>query len=200
MTISIIAAIASNRVIGQNGRLPWYLPDDLKRFKSLTMGHHLLMGRKTYQSIGRPLPGRVTIVLSRQDLKLPEGVLLAHSLAESLRPVPEDRRLFVVGGAEVYKECLPFAHRLYLTMVQADFQGDVLFPEYNSLDWDLVEKEDHPVDDRHSVAFSFQIFERKTPAEDRISALSAEWLGCTLLIGGTRDWKSTAGFFGYRIR
>lgn len=128
MLISIIAAMARNGVIGRDGRLPWRLPADLRRFRELTTGHAVIMGRKTYESIGRPLPDRVNIVITGQPNGLADGVLNAGSLAMALEMSGGEDEVFIAGGGEIYTQALPFADRLYLTVLDADFNGDTLFP------------------------------------------------------------------------
>jgi dihydrofolate reductase len=138
VTVTILAAVARNGVIGVDGGLPWHLPDELALFKRLTLGHVLVMGRKTYESVGRPLPGRTTVVVTRQPGWEPaaEGVLRAGSLPEALRLAREiDDEVFVVGGAEVYEAALPEADRLALTFVEADPVGDTRFPEVDWSQW-----------------------------------------------------------------
>ncbi len=146
MKLSIIVAVADNGVIGKDNTLPWRLSADLKRFKGLTMGHHLLMGRTTFESIGRPLPGRTTIVLSRGNPKLPEGVLLAGSLTEAgeIAFAAGETEAFVAGGAAAYKEALPEADLLYLTRVAGEYEGDTFFPEWNRDGWELFSMETCP--------------------------------------------------------
>ena len=129
MTVSIIAAMAENRVIGRNGRLPWHLPEDLRHFRELTWGHPVIMGRATFQSIGHPLPGRRTLVLTRSPHLSIEGVELFPGLAEALTACGEDEEIFVCGGEEVYRAALPLAARIYLTVVGGRYAGDVIFPE-----------------------------------------------------------------------
>jgi len=148
MRLSIIVATAENGVIGRDNDLPWYLPADLKRFKQLTMGHHLLMGRKTFEAIGRALPGRTTVVISRGRPTLPEGVRLAASLDEalSLAAAAGEDEAFVAGGAQVYDLAGPRADRLYLTRIHAAIEGDTRLPELVESDWELVSKEDHGPD------------------------------------------------------
>jgi len=138
--IAIVAAMANQRVIGADNRLPWRLPADLKRFKALTMGHVLVMGRKTFDSIGRALPGRVTIVVTRQPDWRVEGVERAGSFDEALARAGE-REVFVVGGAEIYALALPRADRMHLTVIDADFEGDVRFPAFDEAAWRLVAEE-----------------------------------------------------------
>jgi dihydrofolate reductase len=129
MVISLIAALARNRVIGWQGDIPWDLPADRRKFRELTMGHPLIMGRRTYESIGRPLPGRATIVLTRQAGYLAPGCRVAHSLAEALALVADADEVFICGGEEIYRQALPLAERLYLTLVEAEPVGDAWFPE-----------------------------------------------------------------------
>ena len=161
MRLSIIAALSENRVIGCNNQLPWRLPADLKRFKSLTMGHHLLMGRKTFASIGRPLPGRTLVVMSRQENYLPAGVLVAHSLGEAVEMARGDEEVFIAGGAQIYEQTLTRADRLYLTIIQEEFAGDAYFPKYNESDWQLISREDRHPDQENSYRYRFLILERK---------------------------------------
>ena len=163
MRVSLIAAIAPGGVIGVRDDLPWRLSADLKRFKKLTMGHHLLLGSKTWETIGRPLPGRRMIVVSRRELELPEGCELVDSIAsglESARAAGENE-LFVAGGGEIYTQTLRGADRLCLTRVHGDYQGDTFFPEIDPAEWRLVESEDHPADDRNEVPLTFETWERR---------------------------------------
>ncbi len=142
-SLSLIVAYAKNNVIGVNNTLPWHLPEDLKRFRALTTGHHIIMGRKTYESLGRLLPGRTTIIVTRnKDFKV-EGALIAHSLQAALMLCSGDNEPFVIGGAELYKDGLKHATKLYITEVQAEFAGDAFFSEINLSHWSLSEKKDH---------------------------------------------------------
>ncbi len=163
MKVAIIVAVSANGVIGRDNDLPWRLSADLARFKRLTMGHHLIMGRRTFASIGRPLPGRTTVVLSRGRPELPDGVLLASSLDEALALCSGDDQVFVAGGAAVFAECLPRAERVYLTRLHADFEGDVFFPPFEETDWDLVSREDHRAAEGEPCDYSFLTYQR--PAE-----------------------------------
>jgi dihydrofolate reductase len=154
MLLSIVVAAAENNLIGDRDRLPWRLPDDLKRFKSLTMGKPIVMGRKTYASIGKPLPGRKNIVVSRHDFQS-EGCVTAASIEQALQagePAPE---VMVIGGAEIYRQVLPMTDVIYLTRVHAEIPGDTYFPDIVWDDWMEVESEYHPADDRHAFAFTF---------------------------------------------
>ena len=144
MKLSLIVAVSRNGVIGANNALPWHLPEDLKYFKSVTMGKPIVMGRKTYDSIGRPLPGRTNIVITRNSIWSAEGVVVAQTLAEALalgaKACAADGadEVIVIGGAQIYSETLPAAQRLYLTEVDADVEGDAFFPAINSDEWKQV--------------------------------------------------------------
>lgn len=141
--ISIIAAVAGNGVIGVNNTLPWHLPEDLKRFRSLTMGHHIIMGRKTFESLGRLLPGRTTIIVSRSPGYAVEGAVVAASLRQALDACGDDPEVFVIGGAQLYHEAMSVADRLYLTQIDDDFAGDAHFPEFDRSAWHEVSSEAH---------------------------------------------------------
>ena len=162
MRVSLIAALADNGVIGKGGALPWHLPADLGRFKRLTMGHHLILGRKTFDSIGRALPGRHMVVLSRGRPRLPAGVRRAASLETALERARAagDDEAFVAGGAEIYRLALPLADRLYLTRVHAEVAGDVWFPDVEWSRWQRLESEDHAADERHEWPFTVEVWAR----------------------------------------
>ncbi|TXI90884.1 MAG: dihydrofolate reductase [Cupriavidus sp.] len=158
-SISLIVACDENRLIGRNGDLPWRLPNDLKHFKSLTVGKTILMGRKTWDSLGRPLPQRENWVLSRDAAFAPEGARVFATLEEAMSAHAEGE-LMVIGGAEIYRQALPHARRLYLTQVHAREQGDTWFPDFSNAGFREIRREDHPADDRHAYAYSFLILER----------------------------------------
>ncbi|HOW76055.1 MAG TPA: type 3 dihydrofolate reductase [Candidatus Competibacteraceae bacterium] len=158
--LTLIAALAHNRVIGRDNRLPWRLPADLRFFKQTTMGKSLLMGRRTWESIGRPLPGRRMIVLTGHPGYSAPGCTVAHSLDEALTLAGPVAEIMVIGGAALYAQTLPLAARLYLTVVEADIPGDVWFPEWNRLDWRLEWEEAHPADADHAWPYRFQRWER----------------------------------------
>ncbi len=162
--LSLIVAVAENGVIGRGGDLPWQISADLRRFKRLTMGHAILMGRKTWESIGRPLPGRKSIVISRQsDFSTGfEEVSVVANFEEAIREAAdcEQDQAFVIGGAQVYAMALPRADRLLLTRVHAEVEGDVFFPEVRWDEWQLVEEEKFAADERNDHAFSFQVYQR----------------------------------------
>src|SRR3954464_7334561 len=165
MRISIIVAVAENGVIGRGGTLPWRLSADLQRFKRLTMGHTIIMGRRTWESIGRPLPGRKTVIVTLQPAyRVDEDYIqVAHSLAAAVECAENsgDDEAFIIGGAELYREATGAADRLYITKVHASVDGDTYFPEINWGDWRLVESEEHDANEKNDYACSFQVFERR---------------------------------------
>jgi dihydrofolate reductase len=166
--ISLIVAMAQNGVIGRDNTLPWRLPEDLKRFKTFTLGKPLLMGRKTFESIGRPLPGRDNLVLTRDRSWSAAGVSVVHSVEEALARAAGNEELVAIGGAEIYRLVLPFARRIYLTHVQADVPGDTYFPEFDATQWADVECRMHPADERHAYPVTFVTLERRNaPATPR---------------------------------
>lgn len=161
--LSIIVAVADNGVIGSGNQLPWRLPDDLKRFKALSLGKPIVMGRKTYDSIGRPLPGRLNLVISRRPgLDIP-GCTVVTSIDEAIaaaQPAPE---IVIVGGADIYRQVLPQVQVIHLTRVHANVAGDVVFPKLQEHEWREVAKEYHAADERHAHAFTFSTLERVGP-------------------------------------
>lgn len=153
MKISLIVAMASNRAIGLNNRMPWHLSADLKKFKQITMGAPILMGRKTYESIGRPLPGRTNIIISRNPSYSQPGCLVFNDIDQALKSCGDAKEVFVIGGSDFYKSMLPVADTLYLTQIHREFQGDTFFPEIDADQWVEVERED--IQDDPDVAFSY---------------------------------------------
>lgn len=158
--LSLIVAMAKNRVIGADNKIPWHLPNELKLFKSLTMGHHIIMGRKTYESIGRLLPGRTSVIVTRQREYTVDGAVIAHTLAEAIDTCRDDSECFVIGGAELFREALPIADRLYLTVVDAEPTGDTLMPELDLDAWREVRSENFPADEKHAHAYTLFEYER----------------------------------------
>jgi dihydrofolate reductase len=166
--MSLIAAMGSNRAIGIDNGLPWRLPADLRRFKALTLGHTLVMGRKTFESIGRPLPGRTTIVVTRRPDYAPPGIEVAHSVEEALtramRALPEKgdnpEEIFIAGGEEIFRQTLDRADRLHLTWIEKEFPGDTFFPEFDESAWRLAEREDHEATAEAPFAYSFRVYDR----------------------------------------
>lgn len=163
-TVTLIAAVAENGVIGRDGDMPWRLPDDLARFKRLTMGKPLIVGRRTYASIGRPLPGRTMIVLSRTGADFGENVLVAASLTDAMGLVRMAKEVVIAGGAEVYAAAMPLATKMHLTRVHAEPEGDVRFPKHDPEQWRVVSSTHHPADDRHAYAMTFLDLQRVKPA------------------------------------
>jgi dihydrofolate reductase len=159
--ITLIVAVADNGVIGRDNTLPWHLPDDLKRFKRLTMGKPIVMGRKTFDSIGKPLPGRQNIVVTRDPNYRREGVTVVHAADAALRAAGEVPEIMVIGGAELFRMLLPRANRLHLTRVHGNMEGNVLWPALDDRDWRVVEREGHPADERHAFAMTFEMLERR---------------------------------------
>jgi dihydrofolate reductase len=158
--VSLIVAMTPARVIGRDNDLPWRLPDDLQRFKALTMGKPIIMGRRTWDSIGRPLPGRTSIVLSRSAGFAAAGAIVVADFERALAAAGPVEELFVIGGAQVYALALPRADRLYLTTVHADLDGDARFPPFAAHDWREVERTEHPADQRHAWPMTFSVLER----------------------------------------
>ncbi len=156
-----VVAVSDNGVIGRDNRLPWHLPDDLKRFRTLTMDHALLMGRRTFESIGRPLPGRRNLVLTRDPGWRAPGCEAVPTPAAALAAVGDEGRLFVIGGASVYLACWPLVARVELTEVHATITGDTCLPGFDRAGWREVFREDRAADARHEYAFSFVTLERR---------------------------------------
>lgn len=159
LRLSLIVARARNGVIGHDGKLPWHLSADLKRFKALTMGHHIIMGRKTWESIGRPLPGRTSIVVTRNRSYAAAGAQVVDSLRSALLLAHSDSEAFVIGGAEIYREALPLADRIYLTEVDAEYPGDTFFPALNPEEWTAATRENCAAQD-DQPAWDFVLYER----------------------------------------
>ena len=160
--LSLIVAAAENNVIGKDNKLLWHLPDDLKHFKRTTKGHHVIQGRKTFDSQGRPLPKRTNIVITRKKDVHIEGCLIAHSLEEAIDMAKEDDEPFIIGGEEIYRQAMDKVDRIYLTRVHETFEGDTYFPEIDEEQWKVVSSEYYEVDDRHAFPFTVYVLERKT--------------------------------------
>jgi dihydrofolate reductase len=175
MTVSLIVAMTDGGVIGRDGQLPWRLSADLRRFKRLTIGHHIIMGRKTFESIGRLLPGRTTVVITRQtDLAVP-GAKIVHSLNEALQVTGDAAEVFIVGGGEIYRQALPMVDRIYQTIVHALVEGDTVFPALDPSQWSIIEDERHASDERNQYEYSFQVLERRADGcDDREGEAPAE--------------------------
>ena len=163
MIVSLLVAAAENNVIGKDNQLPWHLPNDLKYFKNLTWGMPILMGRKTFESIGKPLPGRKSIVITRNNQWQHEGVEVVHSVDEAIEKAESFgvKEIFVIGGAEIFKSSLPKANRLYLTRIHEAFDGDVFFPEVSEKDWQLLSARFVEADEKNAFDHTYQIWEKR---------------------------------------
>ena len=158
--ISLIVAVAENGVIGDRNALLWHISEDLRHFKAVTTGHPVVMGRKTWESLGRPLPNRTNVVITRQNIEIP-GCTVAHSLEEAVALFPADEEVFVIGGAQIYGEALSAADRFYLTRVHRAYEGDTRFPKWDAAEWRLVGSESFPCGERYEYPFTFETYERK---------------------------------------
>jgi len=159
MTVTIVVAIAENYAIGKNNQLLWHMPADLKHFKQITSGHTVIMGRKTYDSVGKPLPNRRNIIITRQDITIP-GCEVVKSVDEALELCYNEEEVFIVGGAEIYKLAMDKTDRIYLTIIHHSFDADSFFPEIDYMEWKEVSREDHPADEKHKYSYSFITLER----------------------------------------
>jgi len=163
MSLSIIVAIAENYAIGKNNDLLWHISDDLKRFKKITSGHKMIMGKKTFLSLPvRPLPNRISIVITDDPADNYKGCIMAYSLEDALAKCDDNEECFIIGGGSVYAQFMPIADKLYITRVKRSYEGDIFFPEINEEDWILIEEEDHIDEENDSLAFSFQTYIRKS--------------------------------------
>lgn len=158
--VSLVAAMAQNRVIGQKGRLPWHIPEDLRFFKNLTLGHTVIMGRKTFDTILRPLPRRRNIIVSRNPGLTIGGAEVVHGVDQALELTRGEPEVFIAGGQQIYQAALPLADRIYLTLVHAQFPGDAFFPPFEGPDWRLVESNPHPRGKDDTAAYTFLRYER----------------------------------------
>jgi dihydrofolate reductase len=159
--IIIIAAVAENNALGKNNDLVWHLPDDFKRFKLLTSGHYIVMGRKTFESFPKPLPNRTHVIVTRQKNYTPEGCLIANTLQEAMQLCPKNEDTYIIGGGEIYKQSIAIADVLEITRVHHTFDADTFFPEIDPTVWQLTNEEFHPKDDKHNYSFTYQTFHRK---------------------------------------
>ena len=161
--ISLLVAASENNAIGKNNQLLWHLPNDLKFFKNTTWGMAVVMGRKTYESVDKPLPGRFNIVITRQSDWKAAGVIPASDLQDALKKAAETNchEIFVIGGGEIYKQSIEIADKIYMTRVHASFDADTFFPEIDENKWQLTANQDFPVDEKHKYAYSFQIWNKK---------------------------------------
>ena len=160
-TITLIVAVADSGVIGRDNTLPWHLPEDLKRFKRLTMGKPIVMGRRTFESIGKPLPGRENIVVTRDTNYRHEGVTVVHDVDGALRAAGNAPEIMVIGGAELFRALLPRAARIHLTRVHGNIEGDVLWPALDERTWRVVEREARSADEKHAYDMTFEVWEKR---------------------------------------
>lgn len=158
--ITLIVAAAENNAIGKGNRMPWHLPNDFKYFKEKTLNHSVVMGRKTFESIGKPLPERRNIVMTKNTNYLHEEVDVANNIDELLLYCRDEREIFIIGGAEIYKQTLPLAHKVLLTRVHTTVDGDAFFPELPANEWKLISAKKHEKDDRHAFDYTFEVYER----------------------------------------
>lgn len=160
MTKTIVVAISENHAIGKDNKLLWYLPKDLKHFKEITTGGTVIMGRKTYESVGKPLPNRRNIIITRQDIKI-DGCEVVNSIEAAIDLAKTEDEVFIVGGAEIYKQAMHLTDRIYLTIVHKNFEADSFFPEIEPKEWKEVYREDHEPDEKNSLPYSFITYERR---------------------------------------
>lgn len=159
--ITIIAAAAENNALGKDNDLVWHLPDDFKRFKRLTSGHHIIMGRKTFESFPKLLPDRTHIVITRKKDYRPEGVIVVHSIEEAIKAAKLDEQAFIIGGGEIYKMGMDYADRIELTRVHGEFEADAFFPDFDKDDWELKNDQFHDKDEKHDYSFTYLTYDRK---------------------------------------
>jgi dihydrofolate reductase len=158
--VSLVLAASRNDVIGKDNALPWHLPADLRFFKKTTLGHPVIMGRRTFDSVGRPLPGRLNVVITRSDAYAPEGVVVVGSVDEALDRDYDCDEIFVVGGSEIYRQSMKRADRIYLTRIDEDFEGDTFAPKIDPTQWHLVSREEHEPDEKNRYRYAFEVWER----------------------------------------
>jgi len=160
MEISIIAALSDDFIIGNNNKLPWHLPADLQHFKAITLGKPVIMGRKTYESIGKALPGRKNIIITHDKNWRAENCEIYHNVKDILNDLKNYPEIMIIGGAEIYKQFLPLATKMYLTVIHHDFIGDKYFPKWDSNEWQEISREYHPADEKNAYDYSFVLFKR----------------------------------------
>lgn len=162
MILTIIAAAAENNALGKDNDLVWHLPDDFKRFKTLTSGHYIVMGRKTFESFPKPLPNRTHVIITRQkDYIVPEGCIVVDTIEKAINSCPENEEVFIIGGGEIYKQSINIANKIELTRVHTEVEADTFFPEIDENNWKLIEEEYHPKDEKHQFNFTYLTYIRK---------------------------------------
>ncbi len=159
--IVMIAAVAENNALGKDNGLVWHLPNDFKRFKELTSGHYIIMGRKTFESFPKPLPNRTHVVITRQQNYQPEGCIVVNSIENAIQACPENEVIYIIGGGEIYSQALAFSDKIEITKVHGDFEADAFFPEIKAEDWELVQSDFNNKDERHLYDYTYQTFVKK---------------------------------------
>lgn len=159
--LSIIVAVGENNVIGKDNDLIWKLPRDMRHFKETTTGHYIIMGRKTFESNGRPLPNRTNVIITRDKNYTAEGCVIVHSLEDAINEAKEDKEAFIIGGGEIYKKSMTLVDRIYLTQIYYNFEGDTFFPEINMEDWTEVDRRDFEPDEKNKYPFTILTLDRK---------------------------------------
>ena len=159
--LTIIAAVAKNNALGKNNDLIWHLPADLKRFKEITLGHHIIMGRKTFESLGKPLPNRTTIIITRNPDYIAPGCIVVNELTEAIKAAAEDENPYILGGAEIYKQAMSYADILDLTLVHESFDADVFFPNIDMSKWTEMSRRDFKADEKNKYDYSFVQYKKK---------------------------------------
>lgn len=159
--ITLIAAAAENNALGKDNDLLWHLPNDFKRFKEITSGHHIIMGRKTFESFPKPLPNRTHIIITRQKEYLVENCIVVHSLEEAIAIAPKNEEVFIIGGAQIYEQSIPLADKIDLTRVHTSLDADAFFPEFDTSEWNLVFSEKNFKDEKHQYDFTFETYLKK---------------------------------------
>jgi len=160
--ITLIAAVAENNALGKDNQLLWHLPDDFKRFKTVTSGHYIIMGRKTFESFPKPLPNRTHVIITRQKDYQQDGCIVVDSFQNAISVCPKDEEIFIIGGGEIYKQSIAIADKLDITKVHHSFEADTFFPEIDTVNWKLDASEFHPKDDKHEFDFTFETYLRKS--------------------------------------
>ena len=159
--ITLIAAAGENNALGKDKDLVWHLPDDFKRFKKLTSGHYIIMGRKTFETFPNLLPNRAHVIITRKKDYQPQGTIVVHSMEEAIKAAKDDPQPYVIGGGEIYKLSWQYADKIELTRVHGEFEADTFFPEIDEREWKLIFSQEHPKDERHNYAFTYLTYERK---------------------------------------
>lgn len=157
----MIAAVAENNALGKNNELVWHLPNDFKRFKELTSGHYIIMGRKTFESFPKPLPNRTHIVITRQQNYQPDGCIVVNSIENAIKACPENETIYIIGGGEIYNQALAFSDTIEITKVHGEFEADAFFPEIKAEEWELVQSDFNAKDERHLYDYTYQTFVKK---------------------------------------